>query len=115
MNEPKEKNISKDFLILSILTVISVTVWIILDVYHALNKSEIPQVLKQQTEPINPNLDLTILDELEKLTYYDWSEYQAPPTPAIQPATEATSESEINLTEPSLPNQGTESGQTVNQ
>lgn len=115
MNEPKEKGISKDFLILSVLTVISVTVWIILDVYHALNKSEIPQVLKQQTEPINPKLDLTILDELEKLTYYDWSEYQALPTPVFQPTPEATSEPEINLTEPGLPTPGTESGQPLSQ
>jgi len=90
----KKQSISKDFLILSILSTIVVAVWIAIDVFLALNKSEIPSVLKKQTEPLNPKIETSVLDELEKQNYHDWSEYQTPTIIQAEETPQATEEAE---------------------
>lgn len=72
----KKQSVSKDFLFLSVLTVITVAVWIAIDVYYALNKSEVSKIHQKQIEPLNPEIDISVLDKLEKQNFYEWSEYQ---------------------------------------
>lgn len=91
----RKESADKDLLVLSILTVIAVAVWIAIDVYQALHKSEVAAVLKKQTEPLNPKIDISVLDELEKQTFYDWSEYQVPLPVQPEEALPATEGGEI--------------------
>lgn len=90
----EEKNISRDFFILSVLTVISVTVWIVIDVYRTLNKTEDPKISSNLLETINPKIGTSVLDRLEEQKFYEISEYQPLPSPEIEPAPTATSEGE---------------------
>lgn len=90
----KKQSVDRDFLILAILSIIAVAVWIAADIYQALNKSEIPKVLQKQTEPLNPKIETSILEELEKQNYYDWGEYQAPPEIKVEETPQATEEAE---------------------
>lgn len=80
----KKQSISKDILILSVLTTIAVTIWIALDVYWAMQKSETPQVIKKQLEPLNPKLDTSILENLEKKDFFELSEGGIIATPSVE-------------------------------
>lgn len=57
---------SKDLLILSILTFITVIAWIIFDVYHAATTSTITPFQKELIEPLKPTFDQEIILRLEK-------------------------------------------------
>jgi hypothetical protein len=46
-----------DLLVLSIFTFITVFVWIVADVYHAVVTSQITEVQQILINPLNPNLD----------------------------------------------------------
>lgn len=70
----KKQSIDKDILIFSILTTITVTVWIVLDVYWAMQKTEIPQTIKNHLEPLNPKLDTSVLQNLENKDFFELSE-----------------------------------------
>lgn len=99
----KKQTIGKDLLILSILTTISVAVWIAVDIYKALYKSDIPQVLKIQMEPLNPKLDTIILEQLESRKFFDLKEeFIPPPLPTLE-TPPASPESEILSPEPLEP------------
>ena len=90
----KKSNIGKDFFILSVLTVITITVWIVIDVYQSLNKSETPSVSDKQLAPLNQKLEISILDDLEKRDFYDLNEYQPVPTAGIETSPLATPEAQ---------------------
>lgn len=99
----KKQTIGKDLLIISILTTISVAVWIAVDIYGALHKSDIPQVLKKQIEPLNPKLDTLILEQLESREFFDLKEESmSPPSPTLE-TLPANPESEILSPEPLRP------------
>jgi len=84
----KEKNTGKDLFIISIITIISITVWVVLDVYLTFQKRDIPTVVKKQMEPLSPKLNTEVLDELEKKQYFDLTQEEFPPTIAITPTIE---------------------------
>ena len=77
----KKQSVNKDILIFSILTTITVTVWIALDVYWAMQKSETPQIIKKQLEPLNPKLDTSALENLGKKDFFALSEEGVITTP----------------------------------
>ena len=62
----KRPKISRDLFFLSILTVITTLTWIILDTYRAFSKIEIPKVLQEQIEPLNPELESKVFEDLSK-------------------------------------------------
>lgn len=62
----KKAKISRDFLVLSILTLITILTWIGMEIYRSLVKSEIPKVLEEQLKPLNPEIEVTVFDMLEK-------------------------------------------------
>lgn len=69
----KEKKIGKDLFIISVITTITIAVWIAIDVYRVLNKSEVPPAARKQIEPLDPKLDTDVLDQLEQRGFYDFS------------------------------------------
>lgn len=54
----------KEWLIAAIFTFILVCAWVIFDIIHARAKVEIPAKTQQLIEPINPELNTTILESL---------------------------------------------------
>lgn len=57
---------SKDIRTLLIITFVTVLAWIALDVIHARRKVEIPQEWVKLTTPLDPNLDLNLIEQLKK-------------------------------------------------
>lgn len=61
----KRKSLSKNTLLLSILTTITIFTWIGFDIYYHFKKDVELQIPKEYLEPINPNLDKEILEKLK--------------------------------------------------
>ena len=57
---------NKDLLILSILTFITVVVWILSDVYHAATTSTITPLEKKLIEPLKPSFDQEVILKLKR-------------------------------------------------
>lgn len=64
----------KKTLRISVLTIITVLVWIGFDVYRALTKVTIPQVQESQMATLNPEIPLIPFDKLEKKFTFDQNE-----------------------------------------
>jgi len=58
---------------LAIYTTITVFLWIFFDVYRALKKPAIIDIEPKILEPINPNLDNNLLNEVKNSIYFDKS------------------------------------------
>lgn len=57
------KIIKKEWLIVAILTFITVCAWVIFDILHARAQVEIPPKTQEIIEPINPEFNTSVLDE----------------------------------------------------
>ena len=88
----KRPKISRDLFFLSILTVITTLTWIILDTYRAFSKIEIPKVLQEQIEPLNPELESKVFEDLSKRLLIEEGVLVLP---TITPTPEATVSGEI--------------------
>jgi hypothetical protein len=75
----RKKTLNRDFLILSILSVITVFTWIGLEVYQTLNKTEIPSVLQRQIEPLNPVIETDVVQGLKSRKSYSAEELVTAP------------------------------------
>lgn len=62
---PRPVLIAKDWLIIAVLTIIMTLAWIAFGVYRTLIKSTVPEPVKAQTLPLQPQLDEKIIDELQ--------------------------------------------------
>jgi len=51
----------KAYLIIAIITLLTVIAWVVFDIIHARSKVEVPAELQQLTEPVNPSFDLNVL------------------------------------------------------
>lgn len=54
----------KEWLVAAILTLITVSAWVVFDIIHARAQVEIPQNIQEAIEPINPNLDIQNLQPI---------------------------------------------------
>lgn len=52
--------IRKDWLIISIFTLITVIAWVVFDIIHSRSQVEIPTEIKNVLDPINPNFDTDV-------------------------------------------------------
>lgn len=52
----------KEWLVVTILTFVTVLAWVTFDLLHTRSEVEIPAAMQQLTEPINPNFDLKGLE-----------------------------------------------------
>lgn len=57
---------SKDLLILSILTFVTVIIWVLADAWHAYVTSTITASLQQTIKPLTPKLDTSVIELLKK-------------------------------------------------
>jgi hypothetical protein len=87
----KKRRLSKDILILAILSLITVLTWIGLDLHRILFKEEELYVPPQQLEPLNPEIDQEIINQLSGQSLFEKGEYLPPETMGGE---EATSEAE---------------------
>jgi len=56
---------------LAIYTTITIFLWIFFDIYRSLKKPAILDIDQKILEPINPNLDNNLLNEISKSIYFD--------------------------------------------
>lgn len=61
----KKRKVNRDILVLSTLTLITVLTWIAFDVYQALTKTTIPEVIQEQMRPLEPKIDKTKIERLK--------------------------------------------------
>ncbi len=87
----KKKRLSKDILILVILSLITVLTWIGLDLHRIFFEKEELYVPPQQMEPLNPEIDQEIIDQISQEPSFGKGEYLPPETMGGE---EATSEAE---------------------
>ncbi|MBI2040159.1 hypothetical protein HYT18_03730 [Candidatus Microgenomates bacterium] len=52
----------KEWLIAVIFTFITIIAWVAFDIIHTSSQVEIPTDIQQLIEPLNPNLDTSVLD-----------------------------------------------------
>jgi len=87
------KKKKQDFLVFSILTLITVLTWIGFDVYQALTSYTIPEILDKQIQPLNSKLDQETINQLKERLQINEEELTQIPTPQIEP--ESTISAEI--------------------
>lgn len=63
----KKRQISQQSLTLSILTLITVLCWGGFDIYRSYTKTTVKPDVRQQLTPINPKLELDVIEDLEAL------------------------------------------------
>jgi hypothetical protein len=66
----KRSRLSRDILIILILTVITIFLWIGLEVVHILQNKDVPKVLQEQLEPLDPKIDTEVLNNLSAKNNY---------------------------------------------
>ncbi|MFH0937235.1 MAG: hypothetical protein V1808_02995 [Candidatus Daviesbacteria bacterium] len=54
----------KQFLYITIITFITIIIWVVVDIIHSRATVQIPQEIQQVLEPISPTFDQEALDEL---------------------------------------------------
>jgi len=84
----KKTRISREILLLAIFTAITVFTWIGLDVYRAFSKRQIPKILESQLKPLDPNLDIKVIEDLKKRKLFNFQEVEIPKITPIKEATE---------------------------
>jgi hypothetical protein len=88
----KKKYVSRDVLIVSVCTLITILVWIGFDVYRIFTQEEQPYVPADQLVPLNPKIDQEIIDQVAQGAFWEKGEYTLPVP--IPPREEAPSETE---------------------
>lgn len=63
----KRKTLDKSLIVLLITTLIMFALWVGFEVYEAYIKMDIPVGLEKHMEPLNPQLNSSILDEIERM------------------------------------------------
>ncbi len=89
MNRPK---LGRDILILSIMTLLTTLTWIGSEVYRNYTKSTVPKIIKELTTPLNPAIDTTIIDDIEKKYHPSIEELDLPTAPISLPSELTTGE-----------------------
>lgn len=85
----------KNILILSIMTLITVTVWVGYEVYRVYTQTTVPRIIKELIKPLNPNIDETTIEDIGE-------KYQIPEKElniVTQPIIELETEEEVEVEE----------------
>lgn len=87
-----EQRLKKGLFRLSIVTMITVVIWIGLGTYRSLTKTKIDSKTASQIKPLTPSIDLDTMDRIEsrhKIEAVDWSKLkpQLPDSLVLQEAT----------------------------
>lgn len=85
------RNFKRDLFYLSIMSLLTVLTWLGFDVYRAYHRVEIPQVLKKQIQPLDPQLDTQVLGSLGQRQYKNREELSVSTPETIIPTAIPTS------------------------
>lgn len=86
---------------LAIYTTITIFLWMFFDIYRALKKEVVLDIDNKILEPVNPNLDKNLLDELDQSIYYDESLFENRPQATITPQVVETPVEENDISQAS--------------
>lgn len=56
----------KNFITLLTITLIILAIFVAIFLYQTISESTIPEATQEQFEPLNPELDLSLIEDLEK-------------------------------------------------
>lgn len=59
-------NMPKNFITLLSITLIIVVIFVAISLYQTTSKSTIPEATQKQIEPLDPDLNLNLIEDLEK-------------------------------------------------
>jgi len=100
MNNKKTKfKLGKEALILAIMTLLTVLTWIFFEVYKTLHKTTIPQVTKEQMQPLDPKINTALIESLKSTLNFSEEELNILPTPTPTETVSVGTESAIIETE----------------
>lgn len=80
--------LGKNILILSILTLLTVFSWIGFEIYRAYTKTTVPKIIQELIKPLNPAINRTAIEEIEKQFQPSEEELNILPTPISSPTPE---------------------------
>ncbi len=99
----------KDALVLSIITLLTVLCWVGFEVYRAYTQTTIPQVIRELARPLDPNIDIALIEDIAEKHQPSDEELNIPIVPLPSPTPEL--EVELEVEEESTPSQtATQSG-----
>lgn len=61
---------TKDTKNLSIATLVTVIIWILYEMYLIFFSNTVPTIYEELTRPVNPDIDVGLINELKKEVYY---------------------------------------------
>ncbi len=96
----QERTINKKILPVLIISGVTLLIWIAIEVRAVIQKPVIPKVLEEQLTPLDPKIDLTIVDELKERKTLSQEDFQKIPLQRklefkIKEATFSAEENEI--------------------
>jgi len=62
----EEYKFGKNMLILSVMTLITVIVWVSYEVYRAYTQTTVPQIIKELMTPLNPTIDEAVMETIKE-------------------------------------------------
>ena len=87
----KKSRLGKEALTLSIMTVVTVVLWIAFDVYHAATKATKTKVTAEQLAPLDSRLNKETITNLKESLYFTEEEMNLESQPTEEPvATESS-------------------------
>ncbi len=92
-----EQRLRRDLFRLSIVTIITVVIWIGLSTYRSLSKSKVSPKVAKQIKPLTASIDLDTMDKIksrQKIEAVDWNKLQ-PQLPDSFVLLEATKSGEL--------------------
>ncbi len=84
----KKKRLSRDILVLVILSLITVMTWIALDIHRIFFKEEEVYVPPEQMEALNPEIDQETIDKIAQDSLFKKEEYLPPERISEEEATD---------------------------
>ena len=105
--QKKQRNRQRDILFVLISSFIVVVAWVSFNIYHIWITSTIPNTITPQLEPINPQFDATVRQQLKNREQIDplydkqsvtTNQTQDTVTPTLETATNASGSSQLTPT-----------------
>lgn len=61
----QEYKFGKNILVLSIMTLITVIVWVGYEVYHTYTQTTVPRIIKELIKPLSPSIDEAAIEDIK--------------------------------------------------
>lgn len=84
----QEFKFGKNMLVLSIMTLITVIIWVGCEVYSAYTKTTVPRIIKELIKPLSPDVNETVIEEIKNKYQIPEGELNIVTQPVIESETE---------------------------